>query len=368
MEIISDERTLNTDSPARSPSRLGLRRPPLQRHFSFGTLPIDFTEDADDDAFSLGDVPTCFLMITSKKRIELPENSGIDNSSSDEDEDDDEELASHTNRFQFLNSDLAPLSHESMSDNAEDSLFFDPSDSYGDFFFGTSSIPDHGLSDSALRLVKKMWSTRQDEWESWKYQVDALKSAATVYDGLAETSDNLSFPRPTLDILSPPPQPQLSLESPAQATNSETPIFPRFGNISRIRDPMCVTVDRAFCTIPIHTIQKAFYYNDMIHRLTQQKTTPTSGEHRQETDTSRQVDLDTSSWSDDESTLVESETSPYLFSKVPMNDRKITVMSQDDCLKMQLEFLDNLRQVRKAYQRRTRIVEQGNGDEAHDDE
>ena len=262
MEIRPDD--IDIDIPSRSPSRLGLRRPLFQRHFSFCAHPLDSTAAEDDDAFSLGNAPACPPMATSKTRTELEE-SGIDDSSSEEDEDYGEsleDLESHIIRLQFSNSDPALSCYGPTPDSTEDRLFSSPSDSCGDFFFGTSSIPDHGLSYSALRFVKKMWSVRQDEWESWNYyQAEALKSAAAVYDGLAETPETPGtinhsghdhpIPRSMLDVSSP--LTPLLPESPAHVTSSEAPIFPRFGTISRIRDPIDVTIDRAFCTMPIHT-------------------------------------------------------------------------------------------------------------------
>jgi hypothetical protein len=52
-------------------------------------------------------------------------------------------------------------------------------------------------------------------------------------------------------------------------------IFPRLGDISALRDPYSVDIDRCFCHFPLWTVHKTLYMFDMHHRSTSpDRTTP----------------------------------------------------------------------------------------------
>ena len=167
----------------------------------------------------------------------------------------------------------------------------------------------HGYSRSALHNLKEFWSSRYDEW----IKISAY-NASRAYDGIIKS------PRPSLRldtsfVIESDATPALSPSSPSSATSEESspapapsitrtpspaldpnsPIFPRVGDIARLRDPRPVMIDRAFCHVPLYSISKIVF----AHEITRVQS-PTSSE-----DGSLDGGASGSVYSDD--TLVEEE-------------------------------------------------------------
>lgn len=321
------------DIPARSPSRLGLRPPSLKRALSSHLL-LNGHPEVDRNTYERvtpsDQEPPSLFPETCSGSVSLI--SG--DSDSSDDEEDCVSLTSHiiSDDAQPLNLDTGSLSTEL---DIQNDLSSRPSASCSDFLFSVSSIQDHGLSHSALKLLKKMWNIRQDEWELWKCQLDASTSAATVYDAIVETpadpatgtctSIDSSIPHslPSLSFppnISSPLPPLLPLQGLTDTSAPlDVPIFPRFGDLSRCRESMCAPLDRVFCSTPIHTIRKAFYFSDMVrgHGRADLDSEIKSVEPCHDSVPQDTPDIDNEDEDDeDNTTLVESESSPYLFSKI----------------------------------------------------
>ncbi|KIM86783.1 hypothetical protein PILCRDRAFT_816036 [Piloderma croceum F 1598] len=131
-------------------------------------------------------------------------------------------------------------------------------------------INHHGLSRSALMHQKWFWSTRYEEWAIWEAQMEEAESISHAYGGMAllpGTCPALSRGRWSSSLEAPPPSPCPSPVSPR--------IFPRLGDISALRDPYSVDIDRCFCHFPLWTVHKTLYMFDMHHRSTSpERTTP----------------------------------------------------------------------------------------------
>ncbi|KAG7448493.1 uncharacterized protein BT62DRAFT_992551 [Guyanagaster necrorhizus] len=87
----------------------------------------------------------------------------------------------------------------------------------------------HGYSRHGLHHLKWFWALREEEW------IDA------AYDGVPQIHG--SIPQPV-------PLPPMS-------------VHPRRGDISALRDPFCVHMDRYFVAIPMWTMAKALWMFDM---------------------------------------------------------------------------------------------------------
>jgi len=123
----------------------------------------------------------------------------------------------------------------------------------------------HGLSKSALMHQKWFWSTRHDEWATWEAQMEEADVISDAYGGMAilpGTCPALSRSRYTSTRRTQP-------SSPCPSPNPANPrIFPRLGDISALRDPYSVNIDRCFCHFPLWTVHKTLYMFDMHHRST----------------------------------------------------------------------------------------------------
>jgi len=88
-------------------------------------------------------------------------------------------------------------------------------------------------------------------------------SISHAYGGMAilpGTCPALSRDRFSSSRKIPPPSPCPTSVSPR--------IFPRLGDISALRDPYSVDIDRCFCRFPLWTVHKTLYMFDMHHRST----------------------------------------------------------------------------------------------------
>jgi len=160
----------------------------------------------------------------------------------------------------------------------------------------------HGYSRSALHNLKEFWSCRHDEW----IKINTY-SSSRAYDGIV-TSPRPSLRLDTTFFSSNTATPRISPSSadsegsqtstsrtPSPSLDPNSPIFPRVGDLSRLRDPRPAMIDRAFCHVPLYSISKMVF----AHELTRAKA-PSSedGTH----------DVTAMSIYSDDGTLVDEET------------------------------------------------------------
>ncbi|KAI9567480.1 hypothetical protein HD554DRAFT_1991221, partial [Boletus coccyginus] len=133
------------------------------------------------------------------------------------------------------------------------------------------NYPHHGFSRSALLQQKTLWNLRHDEWTEWQSRMklgEAQKESGTndAYTGLATAS-----PCGPAYMRTPPSGLERDLvDHPHRKEEQDvhTSIYPRVGDISALRDPHSVYIDRCFFRFPLWTIQKMLYVSDMQQRLT----------------------------------------------------------------------------------------------------
>lgn len=137
------------------------------------------------------------------------------------------------------------------------------------------NYPHHGLSRSALLQQKTFWNSRHEEWVEWQSRTEQGEvqwqepKTNDAYTGLA-----IAQPRA---IVSPPPYmrtPPSGLERdlanhPARGAEQgiHASIYPRVGDISALRDPYSVNMDRSFFRLPLWTLHKMLYSFDMQRRI-----------------------------------------------------------------------------------------------------
>lgn len=136
------------------------------------------------------------------------------------------------------------------------------------------NYPHHGFSRSALLQQKTLWNSRHDEWAEWQSRMEhgevqkQESETNSAYTGLAT-----SHPRV---IGSPPPYmrtPPSGLERDLthhppkkHEQNAHASIYPRVGDVSALRDPYLVNIDRSFFRLPLWTLHKTLYMFDMQQR------------------------------------------------------------------------------------------------------
>lgn len=127
------------------------------------------------------------------------------------------------------------------------------------------NYPHHGLSRSALLQQKTLWNSRHEEWRSRMEKGDAQKQESNAYTGLdTPRSHVVENPPPYMrtppsglerDVADHPPR--------KREQDVHAPIFPRVGDISALRDPYSVNIDRCFFKFPLWTLHKMLYMFDL---------------------------------------------------------------------------------------------------------
>ncbi|KAK0452310.1 hypothetical protein EV421DRAFT_892519 [Armillaria borealis] len=148
----------------------------------------------------------------------------------------------------------------------------------------------HGYSRHGLHQLKWFWALREEEW------IDA------AYDGVSQIHE--SIPRPV-------PLPPMS-------------VHPRRGDISALRDPFCVHMDRYFVAMPMWTMSKALWMFDM-HMAGEVKARSMRAVEDEEEPEELEDDLTisiggSSSGDDSEVTLVESDGEDGEYVEVDLNE------------------------------------------------
>ncbi|KAJ3570850.1 hypothetical protein NP233_g4124 [Leucocoprinus birnbaumii] len=170
-----------------------------------------------------------------------------------------------------------------------------------------------GYSRHAFAHIKWFWVMREEDWETRsgpvrlnKPQLDESFLETALDDPLASTIESSLRKRKT--PLHPVHQPQHELPP--------MTIHPRRGDLSSLRDPYCIEVDRSFATLPTWTIGKTLWMVD-IHLASRDRTSPdaqandVSDPYDESESESESIDASASSigYSDDsDETLVDSET------------------------------------------------------------
>ncbi|KAF9239786.1 hypothetical protein BU15DRAFT_46225 [Melanogaster broomeanus] len=135
----------------------------------------------------------------------------------------------------------------------------------------------HGFSRSALLHQKSFWNSRHEEWMEWRSCVEedeARRQASAAKNArigitIAEPCMNVGGPPP--HIRNPPSGMERDLQDCPPGTYEQhvyAPIYPRVGDISALRDPYSVNVDRCLSKFPLWTIHKMLYMFDMHQRST----------------------------------------------------------------------------------------------------
>ena len=138
------------------------------------------------------------------------------------------------------------------------------------------NYPHHGFSRSALLQQKTLWNSRHEEWVEWSSRMEQGEERShesetnDAYTGLADPQQRVvESPPPYMrtppsglerDLADHPPR---KYEQGVHAS-----IFPRVGDISALRDPYSVNIDRCFFKFPLWTLQKMLYMFDMHQRST----------------------------------------------------------------------------------------------------
>ncbi|KAH7886866.1 hypothetical protein F5I97DRAFT_1069168 [Phlebopus sp. FC_14] len=149
------------------------------------------------------------------------------------------------------------------------------------------NYPHHGLSRNALLHQKVFWNARQEEWREWQVRREQQQAHAKDFPLNANAACE-SADAGTRVACGPPPNartPSSGLERDVQeyvpggyVQDIGAPIYPRVGDISALRDPYSVNVDRCFFKFPLWTIHKTLYVFDMHQRSTFLKRTPPTGQ------------------------------------------------------------------------------------------
>ncbi|KAG9313499.1 hypothetical protein JVU11DRAFT_5825 [Chiua virens] len=131
------------------------------------------------------------------------------------------------------------------------------------------NYPHHGFSRSALLQQKSFWSSRHEEWTEWQSRTIQKQESTTndAYTGLATDQP------PAAECIPPYMRiPSSGLERDftdhlprKHEQNVHAPIYPRTGDISALRDPYSVNVDRCFFRFPLWTLNKMLYMSNMCY-------------------------------------------------------------------------------------------------------
>ncbi|KAF8137396.1 hypothetical protein EV363DRAFT_1394946 [Boletus edulis] len=190
------------------------------------------------------------------------------------------------------------------------------------------NYPHHGFSRSALLQQKTFWNSRHEEWAEWQsrmQQGNIQKQESKTND--AYTGLTTSQPRV---VMWPPPcmrTPPSGLERdladhPPRKHEQDihASIYPRVGDISALRDPYSVNIDRSFFRLPLWTLHKTLYSFDMQQRsasLASSPPAPNAAYVQASTSSSTLSSYSSSTSGDDEesdSTLV-ADDSPFAMSQ-----------------------------------------------------
>ena len=163
---------------------------------------------------------------------------------------------------------------------------------------------NHGHSRLALDYAKWFWSIREEEWRGTKEA-----GTSKTCDAALPTTITTVHPKRIAVLCEP---------NASQETSLPISINPRRGDISALRDPYCVEVDRSSMVLPAWTIAKALWMYDLCLALANRCPAPQISWDEDVSDVESDLELDMStscsSISDDsEGTLVDvdSEESDY---------------------------------------------------------
>ncbi|PPQ93833.1 hypothetical protein CVT25_013542 [Psilocybe cyanescens] len=159
----------------------------------------------------------------------------------------------------------------------------------------------HGYSRLALQQIKWFWSTREEDWEGYNmYHHDVLP-----YEGVP-SKGNLSLPP------SHPSAPRMLRTSISPEILPPMTIHPRRGDISALRDPYCMHIDRCFADVPTWTISKTLWMHELHmavdERNADARHTPQEDFSDAESESELEMSVSTGFSDDSDATLVESES------------------------------------------------------------
>lgn len=198
------------------------------------------------------------------------------------------------------------------------------------------NYPHHGFSRSALLQQKTLWNSRHEEWAEWRSrteQGEAQKQKSetnAAYTGLA-TAQPRAVESPPPYMRTPPSGLERDLaDHPPKKHERDihASIFPRVGDISALRDPYSVNIDRCFFKFPLWTLHKMLYMFNMHQRSASSALSASvcNSAHVQASTSSSTLSSYTSSISggeESDSTLV-ADDSPIPTSQLPRESLKFS--------------------------------------------
>lgn len=231
----------------RAPSRIGFTRPPLQRQNNALRLDWNYCEDMYEDGEEWEGDFAGGLRYSSEN--------GSGSPTEEYHEPDPPPILKPSLPSQTISISCVPLRLLSTTGTS-------PSEPCLAISEDEPIIPDHGLSRSALNHLKEFWNIRKGEWNQREATLAHARSTASMYGARQYALRDVLFGRLTAQHT--PPEPEKGVADVAPFMN--TPIYPRTGDLLRLRDARFATMDRAFCNVPLHSINKMIFLHDMLDR------------------------------------------------------------------------------------------------------
>lgn len=189
------------------------------------------------------------------------------------------------------------------------------------------NYPHHGFSRSALLQQKTLWNSRHEEWAEWQSRMEQGEAPTqesetnNAYTGLATAGPRGAQSLPPC-MRTPPSglERELADHPPKKYEyDVHASIYPRVGDISALRDPYCVNIDRCFFKLPLWTLHKTLYVFDMQKRSAPSLSAYNPAPVQTSTSSSTLSSYSSTSGDDEESdsTLV-ADDSPIPKSRLPL--------------------------------------------------
>jgi hypothetical protein len=194
------------------------------------------------------------------------------------------------------------------------------------------NYPHHGFSRSALLQQKTLWNSRHEEWAEWQSRVEQGEALAqesetnNAYTGLATAGPRVAKSPPPY-MRTPPSGLERDLAdhpSKKRGHDVHASIYPRVGDVSALRDPYSVNIDRCFFKLPLWTLHKTLYVFDMQQRSPSLAPAYSTAHVQASTSSSTLSSYSSSTSGEDEesdSTLV-ADDSPVPKSQLPLEPLK----------------------------------------------
>ncbi|KAL0066591.1 hypothetical protein AAF712_006395 [Marasmius tenuissimus] len=173
-----------------------------------------------------------------------------------------------------------------------------------------------GHSRHALRHLKWFWATREEEWAQYENATRAYGGISTSPE-LPSSSYVSQFSGLFASARTTKPNHRRSASAPCSPVPSMPPmtVHPRWGDLSGLRDPWCVHMDRYFVEVPMWRIRKSLWTADlhvlsMVHqrlREDAEDSASSTDDEDEDTESLMQMSMLTGLSDDSDLTLVDSD-------------------------------------------------------------